>query len=58
MLSESSDLVRTLILEHPEMWGEDSPYGRALTPQRFGRMLATSMMGGLAMAAAMSAALR
>jgi len=38
----TSDLVRTLILEHPEMWGEDSPYGRALTPQRFGRMLATS----------------
>ena len=38
----TSELVRDLILEHPDEWGDSSPYGRALTAQRFGRMLATS----------------
>lgn len=38
----TSDLVQTLILEHPEAWGESSPYGKALTMQRMGRMLATN----------------
>jgi hypothetical protein len=36
------DLVNTLILEHPEAWGAESPYGKALTVQRMGRMLATN----------------
>ena len=35
----TADLVRNLILEHPDMWGEGSNYGKALTVQRFGRML-------------------
>jgi hypothetical protein len=35
-------LVRRLIETHPEMWGPLSSYGKALTPQRFGRMLAGS----------------
>lgn len=32
-------LVDQLVVAHPETWGEDSNYGRALTAQRFGRML-------------------
>lgn len=35
----SEDLVRRLVMAHPEMWGADSSYGRALTVQRMGRML-------------------
>ena len=35
----SEDLVRRLIFAHPDMWGADSAYGRALTVQRMGRML-------------------
>lgn len=35
-------LVADLAVAHPEVWGESSRYGRALTVQRFGRMLATS----------------
>lgn len=38
----TADLVPALISSHPETWGSESPYGKALTPQRFGRMLATS----------------
>lgn len=34
-------IVGTLALENPEVWGPGSSYGRALTPQRMGRMLAT-----------------
>lgn len=33
-------LVTELILHDPAQWGPDSPYGRALTVQRLGRMLA------------------
>lgn len=36
----TSDLIDSLVRSHPENWGEESPYGRALTAQRFGRMLA------------------
>lgn len=35
-------LVDTLVSDYPTMWGIQSPYGKALTSQRFGRMLATS----------------
>lgn len=38
----TTDLVETLILEHPEVWGDSSPYGRALTAQRLGRMLVSN----------------
>ena len=31
-----------LVTEHPDEWGLSSPFGKALTVQRFGRMLATS----------------
>lgn len=34
------DLVATLAQWHPEAWGDNSPYGRTLTVQRLGRMLA------------------
>ena len=37
----TATMVNTLIAEHPEVWGEPSPYGKALTVQRFGRMLAS-----------------
>jgi hypothetical protein len=33
-------LVSELILHNPAQWGPESPYGRALTVQRLGRMLA------------------
>ena len=36
----ASELVGLLIAEHPTMWGEFSPYGKTLTTQRCGRMLA------------------
>lgn len=38
----TSDLVSELVTRHPEAWGGESAYGRALTAQRFGRMLATN----------------
>lgn len=38
----TTDLVDTLIHAHPEVWGESSPYGKALTAQRMGRMLVSS----------------
>jgi hypothetical protein len=34
------DLVAALIAHNPDYWGPDSPYGKALTGHRFGRMLA------------------
>ncbi len=33
-------MVNALVAEHPEVWGESSPYGKAWTVQRVGRMLA------------------
>lgn len=38
----TSDLLGTLIAEHPEAWGDGSAYGRALTAQRLGRMLVSN----------------
>lgn len=38
----TADLVRDLALEYPDMWGDASSFGKALTAQRFGRMLARS----------------
>ena len=38
----TTTLVDTLALTYPEMWGDQSTYGKALTVQRFGRMLATA----------------
>ena len=35
-------LVEDLVAAHPTVWGRDSAYGKDLTVQRFGRMLATS----------------
>jgi hypothetical protein len=35
-------LVSWLVDAHPAVWGLESSYGRALTVQRFGRMLATA----------------
>jgi hypothetical protein len=35
-------LIDRLVDFHPEMWGAESPFGKRLTPQRFGRMLSTS----------------
>lgn len=37
----TEELVGCLIRQHPESWGSDSAYGKALTPQRLGRMLST-----------------
>lgn len=36
------NLVDRLILENAEAWSERSDYGKDLTPQRLGRMLATN----------------
>ncbi|WP_155855312.1 DUF3631 domain-containing protein [Actinotalea ferrariae] len=33
-------LVADLVMRHPRMWGPESAYGKALTAQRMGRMLA------------------
>jgi len=38
----TADLLRWLVDEHPDTWGDGSPFGKALTAQRLGRMLATS----------------
>jgi Protein of unknown function (DUF3631) len=35
-------LIDRIVAVHPEMWGDASPFGKRLTPQRFGRMLSTS----------------
>lgn len=38
----TSYLIERLIQTHPDMWGSASAYGKPLTPQRFGRMLASA----------------
>lgn len=38
----TSYLIDRLIQTHPEMWGTGSAFGKPLTPQRFGRMLASA----------------
>lgn len=37
----TSDLVDALVAGYPSAWSAESPYGKDLTTQRFGRMLAT-----------------
>ncbi|MFE6965684.1 DUF3631 domain-containing protein [Agromyces sp. NPDC057679] len=37
--AQSATLIDRLVDHNPDYWGEYSPYGRRLTPQRFGRML-------------------
>lgn len=39
--ASTQELVSGLVQAHPETWGAFSSYGRDLTAQRFGRMLAT-----------------
>lgn len=38
----TDQLIERLVWEHPEMWGEGSPFGKRLTSQRLGRMLVTA----------------
>lgn len=38
----TTDLIQRLIDSYPEMWGDESPYGKQLTYQRLGRMLVDS----------------
>jgi hypothetical protein len=38
----TATLIQSLVWEHPDDWGERSPFGKPLTAQRLGRMLATS----------------
>ncbi|MGI8445960.1 MAG: DUF3631 domain-containing protein [Streptosporangiaceae bacterium] len=35
-------LIDRLVRDYPSMWGDASPFGKRLTPQRLGRMLVTS----------------
>lgn len=37
----TADLIAELVHDHPDVWGDGSPIGKALTPHRLGRMLAT-----------------
>jgi hypothetical protein len=38
----TEELIRRLVRKHPEMWGDESPFGKQLTAQRLGRMLVTA----------------
>lgn len=38
----TADLINRLVSNNPDMWGDGSQFGKRLTPQRFGRMLAQS----------------
>jgi hypothetical protein len=37
----TEDLIDRLVDAHPDMWGDGSPFGKRLNPQRLGRMLST-----------------
>mgnify|MGYP001792548312 CR=1 FL=1 len=41
----TSDLTAALSESHPDQWGEPSVFGRAITAQRLGRMLANGYKG-------------
>ncbi len=41
-LVPTKDLVSRLVFHNPDYWGENSGYGKALTEQRFGRMVTQS----------------
>ena len=36
----TTEVVSLLVMRYPDSWGSDNPYGKALTAQRLGRMLA------------------
>jgi hypothetical protein len=36
----TEELIDTLVAFHPTVWGTEGPFGKKLTPQRLGRMLA------------------
>lgn len=38
----TESLIDRLVDRHPDMWGERSSYGKRLTPQRLGKMLASN----------------
>lgn len=38
----TDDLIARLVHKYPEMWSDQSSFGKRLTPQRLGRMLVTS----------------
>jgi len=38
----TADLCRDLAADHPEHWGQGSPFGKPITAQRLGKMLAVS----------------
>ncbi len=38
----TTELIARLIDNHPEVWGSESPFGKALTAPRLGRMLTSS----------------
>lgn len=38
----TSEIISTLVRDHPDVWGDGSPIGKALTPQRLGRMLTSA----------------
>lgn len=38
-LVSSGELVDLLAMNHPSEWGDDNPFGSAITPQRMGKML-------------------
>lgn len=38
----TAEIIVALAVEHPDTWGEGSPFGKPLTAQRFGKMLATA----------------
>lgn len=40
VFASTAELVDQLVREHPTVWGDASPYGKALTVQRCGRMMA------------------
>ena len=42
LFAATRHLVSRLIDHNPDYWGKDSPYGKELTEQRFGRMLVQS----------------
>lgn len=38
----TAELIDTLAIAYPSSWGAEGPFGKALTAQRFGRMLASA----------------
>jgi hypothetical protein len=38
----TADLISLLVIKYPATWGDEGPFGKRLTPQRLGRMLAKS----------------